>query len=194
MTKQIKTWALLGGLVVVLAGAAALYRVLSAGTAREGQLPGPEQGSTAGVVQELPPDFTVTDSQGNPVKLSELRGKPVVLNFWASWCPPCKREMPEFDRVAAELEGQVVFMMVDVVDGGRETQKIGAAYVESQGFTFPVYYDLTGEAAYLYGISALPTTYFLDSEGYVVTAAKSMIDEETLRRGIAMVYAPDGVQ
>jgi thiol-disulfide isomerase/thioredoxin len=133
------------------------------------------------------PDFTVQDAAGNEVKLSDMQGKPVVVNFWASWCPPCKSEMPEFDKVCAELGGEVSFMMVDLTDDARETVETGAAYVAEQGFTFPVYYDTTGEAAATYGISAIPTTVFIDKDGNIITGAQGAINEETLRKGIGFI-------
>ena len=65
------------------------------------------------------PDFTVFDAQGNKVKLSDFAGQPVVLNFWASWCPPCKAEMPIFNEVYAHSKNDIVFLMIDLVDGQR---------------------------------------------------------------------------
>lgn len=133
------------------------------------------------------PDFTVLDSEGKEVKLSDLLGKPIVLNFWASWCPPCKSEMPEFDKVYAEMGEEIIFMMVDLVDGGRETQEKGEKYVADQGFTFPVYYDTKGEAGNTYGISSIPTTLFIDKDGYIITGTKGAINEDTLRKGIDLI-------
>lgn len=138
---------------------------------------------------QMAPDFTVEDAEGNPVKLSELFGKPIVLNFWASWCPPCKSEMPDFQTVYEELGEQIQFVMVDLV-GGRETRESGEAYVAEQNFTFPVYYDMEGEAATTYYVQSIPTSYFINAEGYLVTYAQGMIDEETLRLGIDMLGEP----
>jgi thiol-disulfide isomerase/thioredoxin len=136
-------------------------------------------------------DFTVLDAEGAEVKLSDLFGKPVVLNFWASWCPPCKSEMPEFNKVYEEMGEDVTFMMVDLADGQQETAEKGAAYVAEQGFTFPVYYDTQGEAGYTYGISSIPTTIFIDKDGYIVTGAQGAIDEATLRQGISFITAAE---
>lgn len=133
------------------------------------------------------PDFTVQDAEGNAVKLSDMLGKPVIVNFWASWCPPCKAEMPEFNKVFEELGGDVQFMMIDAVDGERETKKIGQAYVDKQGYTFPVYYDIEQDAVIQYGIRAFPTSIFIDSEGYVAAGVEGMIDEATLRKGIDLI-------
>ncbi len=132
------------------------------------------------------PDFTVTDQDGNEVTLSELRGKPVVLNFWASWCPPCKGEMPEFNKVYEELGEEVHFMMIDAVDGSRETVESGAAYIAEQEYTFPVYFDVGQTVIMQYGVRAFPSTLFIDAQGIIVTGYEGAMDEAMLRQGIEM--------
>lgn len=134
----------------------------------------------------LAPDFSVVDADGNTVSLSDLQGKPTVLNFWASWCPPCKQEMPEFNKVYEEMGDEVHFMMIDAVDGHRETFDSGAEYITDQGFTFPVYYDIGQITIFQYGVRAFPSTIFINSEGYVVAAYEGAMDEAMLREGIAL--------
>ncbi len=129
------------------------------------------------------PDFTMLDINGNEIKLSDFFGKPIVLNFWASWCPPCKSEMPHFDKVYNELKDDVVFMMVDSVDGGRETIEKGKKFINDNGYSFPIYFDENNE----YGISALPTTIFIDKNGNIVTGWEGAMDEETLLEGINFI-------
>ena len=133
------------------------------------------------------PDFTVYDAQGKAVKLSDFVGKPVVLNFWASWCPPCKSEMPGFDKIYASVKSDIVFLMVDLVDGQRETQATGQQYVKQQGFTFPVYYDTKQSAAIKYGINSIPTTYIINAEGKIVTSYVGAIPEKTLLAAIDLL-------
>jgi thiol-disulfide isomerase/thioredoxin len=130
------------------------------------------------------PDFKVYDRKGNAVRLSDFAGKPVVLNFWASWCPPCRSEMPDFDKVYAEVKSNVVFMMVDLTDGKRETQSSGQRFVNSKGFTLPVYFDNDRQAANAYGISSIPTTFLIKPDGSIVDKYNGAIDKETLSNAI----------
>lgn len=136
------------------------------------------------------PDFTVVDADGNEVHLSDFRGTPVVLNFWASWCGPCKSEMPDFDDAAARLEGQVQFLLVNMTDGSRETMESAQAYLEETGISAPAYFDTSYSAAIAYGVTSLPTTYFIDAQGGAVARAMGAIDADTLQKGIDMILPP----
>ena len=132
----------------------------------------------------LAPDFTVYDREGNPHKLSDFFGKPIVLNFWASWCGPCQMEMPDFQEKYLEKGEEVQFLMVNLTDGNRETVETAGSFIDSQGYTFPVFFDTTSEAARLYGIYSIPTTYFIDAKGQVIGRAQGAINVFTLQRGI----------
>lgn len=152
----------------------------------QGESEGAEEQSEAEKIEA--PDFTVTDIDGNEVRLSDFKGKPVVLNFWASWCGPCKSEMPAFDTAYADMGEDVAFLLVNMTDGSRETVDTASAYVEEQGFQVPVYYDTEISAAIAYGVSSLPTTYFIDTDGFLVARAAGAIDGETLQKGIDMIF------
>lgn len=140
----------------------------------------------------MAPDFTVTDAEGNEVKLSDFLGKPVILNFWASWCGPCKSEMPDFEEAYKEYAEEIQFVMVNLTDGSRETVETASAYVSEQGYSFPVYYDTQSDAAMTYQVFSVPTTYFMDAEGYLTAQAQGAIDRETLQKGIDMIYKAEG--
>ena len=137
--------------------------------------------------QVTAPDFTVYDAAGNPVKLSDYFGKPIVLNFWASWCGPCQMEMPDFQEKYETLDGQVQFLMINMTDGSRETVTSASEFIEDQGYTFPVLYDTETDAAAAYSANSLPTTYFIDANGYVIARATGAISGDTLQRGIDMI-------
>ena len=191
-------------LVVLIGGAYVLYGRLSAGAGADNlsvQTPPPAQtpgetgtpqDSAAPEETEPPkveaPDFTAVDADGTEVKLSDYVGKPIVLNFWASWCSPCKSEMPEFNAAWEELDGEVQFLMVNMTDGARETVESAREYVEGEGFTFPVLFDTKSEAAIAYSAYSLPTTYFIDADGYVTARAVGAIDGETLQKGLDLIH------
>lgn len=130
------------------------------------------------------PDFEVLDNDGNTVRLSDFRGKPVVLNFWATWCPPCKAELPDFDRSAATYGDEVTFLMVNLTDGGRDTVSGVREFVAANGYTFPVYFDTRYSAANAYRVSSIPTTYFINAEGEIVSYKVGMVSASELEKGI----------
>lgn len=205
--KRKSIWLLALAFVVLLGGAALLYDRLRGRYAPEQlaveqtpvpqqtpvESPAPQTGETAAeetaageeAEDRRAPDFTAYDAEGNAVQLSDYFGKPLVLNFWASWCGPCKSEMPEFQQ-AFEERTDVAFLLVNMTTG-RETQADAQALLEQEGYTFPVLFDLDADAAMTYGVYSLPTTYFLDAEGDLVAWAQGAIDGETLQRGIEMI-------
>lgn len=158
-----------------------------AGNSTESESEGSQEESDEEAKMQAP-DFTVYDIEGNAVNLSDFIGKPTIVNFWASWCGPCKSEMPDFEAAYQEQGEEIHFLIVNMTDGYRETLETASAYVDEQGFTFPVYYDTDGSAETTYGVSSIPMTYFLDAEGCIVAYAKGMINAETIQRGIDMIF------
>ena len=132
------------------------------------------------------PDFIVIDRNGNEVKLSDMRGKPVVINFWATWCGYCKLEMPDFEETYKKYGNDVHFMMVNMTDVSETVQK-ATAYVDGEGFSFPIYFDTKMSAAHAYSVSSLPASYFVDASGNLVARAISAIDAATIEQGINMI-------
>ncbi|NIO22131.1 MAG: redoxin domain-containing protein [Candidatus Aenigmarchaeota archaeon] len=111
-------------------------------------------------------DFTLESVDGKKkVSLEDFKGKPVVINFWASWCGPCKEEMPLFEKTWKKYKDKdVVFVGIDVMDDRNNAQ----VFLKDQGVTYTNLYDPTGEISNKYGVIALPATFFLDKEGKIV--------------------------
>ena len=131
-------------------------------------------------------DFTVQDADGNRTSLSDFFGKPIVLNFWNSNCPPCRQEMPDFQQIAKE-NPDIHFMMVDTVGLNGETIESVKAYIEESGFSFPVYYDINMEAVSAYGIRAFPTTFLINKDGKVQAYQEGMLDKESLQNALPSI-------
>jgi thiol-disulfide isomerase/thioredoxin len=143
--------------------------------------------SSAGCTKEYETaNFTVLDASLREVEIYDYIGKPIVLNFWATWCYYCKIEMPHFDE-AAKKYPDVQFMMVDHTDGKNETVEKAAEYIAQEGYTFPVFYDTTLGAADAYGIEAFPTTFFIDSDGRVVASREGAMSAEMLEYYISKI-------
>ena len=130
------------------------------------------------------PDITVLDIDGNEIQLSSRFGKPIVLNFWATWCPSCVQESPYFEKLYRELGDEVYFMKVNLLDGNRETRSNVERFIENNDLTVPIYFDETGAASVPYGIRFIPVTFFIDTDGNLAGTAQGAVDEQTLRQGI----------
>ena len=147
----------------------------------EGTTSGKKPDVTENIKKNTAPDFTVLDKDGNTVRLSEKFGKPIVINFWATWCPPCKQELPDFDKLSKEYGDRVVFMMVNLTDGYRDTVDGTKRFVSGKGYTFPVYFDTKDNAASAYNVSSIPQTTFIDAKGNIYTTRIGAMNEATLR-------------
>ena len=132
-------------------------------------------------------DFTVIDRNNQEKTLFSFKGKPVVLNFWASWCGPCNYEFPDFQKAYEQYGKDIEFVMVNLTDGSRETKETAEKHIDSNGYTFPIYFDVNQDAANTYAIYSIPTTYFIDKDGYIVASARGMLEAKALQTGIDMI-------
>ena len=113
----------------------------------------------------LAPDFTLSTTDGEQISLSMLRGTPVVVNFWATWCPPCRAEMPALERLWQQYDqGSLMVLGVDQGESAQVVEQFGRATV---GTTFPLLLDSRLRVGALYGVRALPTTFFIDAQGRI---------------------------
>lgn len=129
----------------------------------------------------LAPDFTLELLNGGDITLSDLRGKVVLVNIWASWCPPCRKEMPAIEIVYEELKSQG-FEVLALNTTYQDDEREAAAFIQNLGLTFPILLDRTGEVSGLYLLRALPTSYFIDREGVIRSVVVGGPMSETLIR------------
>lgn len=127
------------------------------------------------------PEFKVSTLDGEVMKLSEYEGQRVILNFWTTWCPPCKEEMPQLQKYfeeAAEKQNTVVLAMnmTDQEEGIAEVQQ----FVDKNELSFPILLDETDDVSINYGILTIPTTFILDEDGFVEEQILGPITEEML--------------
>lgn len=147
-------------IIILITGLAWIY--LSAvpnGDTTGGLIPAPHPGFLA-------PEFILKDAAGNETSLSNYRGKAVVVNFWASWCTPCKAEMPTLEAIHQEyLTQDVVILAINATSQDSKANALN--FIEENDLTFPVLFDETGEVNRLYAVQALPTTFFIRPDGVI---------------------------
>lgn len=130
---------------------------------------------------ETAPDFELTTLDGEAVKLSEYKGKKVILNFWATWCPPCRAEMPDMQKYyEQQAQGEnVEILAVNLTTEDKGIDKI-TAFVEEFSLTFPIPMDTEGEIGDLYQAASIPTSYMIDTEGRVQNKIVGPMNEEMM--------------
>jgi peroxiredoxin len=146
-------------IILLLGFAWMLASMDKTGSSTAGKIPAPQQGFLA-------PDFELNTPTGETVKLSDLRGQAVLVNLWATWCPPCRAEMQAIQAVYDEYKDQG-FTVLAVNMTYQDNQREIMPFVEEQGLTFPILLDETSEMASAYQLKSLPSSYFIDREGMI---------------------------
>ncbi len=136
---------------------------------------------------ESVPDVEFFDADGNSLMLSDFFDKPLVLNFWATWCGPCKSEMTGFNRLYDKYKDKVNFVMLNVSD----SEETAADFLEENGYRFPVYFDKTQIASYTYGASSIPLTFVMYKGGEIYGYQMGVLPEEALEEAIKTVLAEE---
>ena len=154
--------------------------------ATEAESESEEEEEAAEEVKTIPAiDFTLKDQYGNTHTLSDYKGKTVFLNFWATWCSPCRAEMPDIQKLYEEFqqeEEDIVILGVAAPNLGREKSEEGIkGFLEENGYTYPVVMDTEAEAFQAYGINSFPTTFMIDKDGNVFGYIPGQLSEETMR-------------
>jgi thiol-disulfide isomerase/thioredoxin len=135
--------------------------------------PRPTMGLQAG---QIPPSLALETLSGELFSEAELEGKKVVINFWATWCGPCRMEMPDMVRVAEEYKEDLVVLAVNVAEDESEVE----SFVQEFEMDFPVLLDRTGELTSQFQVLAIPTTYFLNSDGTIAVKHTGMLSYSQL--------------
>lgn len=134
----------------------------------------PFSASAAVTVGAAAPDFSLQDMQGRQVQLSDLRGKVVIVNFWATWCPPCRAEMPSMDTLYQTFKDDgLVLLAINVEEGSRELVQ---NFLQKSAYTFPILLDAETEVQQRYGVYQLPQSFIIDPKGLVVKKIIGAVD------------------
>jgi len=147
-------------LFLLMAGFAwILFSADKTGTSTSGLIPAPQRGFLA-------PDFELKTTSGETVKLSDLRGQAVLVNLWATWCPPCRAEMPTLEKVHDEYKDQGFTILAVNMTYQDDAQAI-TPFVAEHGLTYPILLDETGEMAKAYQLKSLPSSFFINRDGTI---------------------------
>ena len=179
-------WALL--LAVVVLGVMA-WVALSGGASDPDRLDNsilpPGGGNTGDTVGRKLPDLELTTLDGGTVNMTSWEGSPLVVNFWASWCPPCLKEMPEFEQVAQARAGEVTFVGLNV----RENAATARQLADQTGVTYDLALDTDGAASRAFGVVNMPTTVFVAADGTIVSVHTGALDTASLNSRIDALLA-----
>lgn len=144
-------------------------------------------GNGANAATTPAPDFTMTDADGAALTLADFKGKPVLLNFWASWCGPCQSEMPDIQKAWEAHAQDIDFVIVNMTGMSGETEQAARTFLADNGYTFPVYFDKDSSAAAAFGVNSIPQTYLIDAEGNILGGYMGAMTSSIIDEGIQML-------
>jgi peroxiredoxin len=130
------------------------------------------------------PNFTLLDFEGNEVELSDFIGKKVILNFWATWCPPCRAEMPHMEKVYKKNSDEVVVLAVNLTNTEKSNSGV-QEFVEEFKLSFPIVMDTKGEVSGQYQVFAYPTSFIIDSQGIIQEIYMGAINEDIMKKSLS---------
>ncbi len=152
--------------------------------------PAPNAAVSDPLIGHPAPNFSLAtlrpSTQQSQLSLSNFQGKPVVLNFWASWCDPCKQEMPLLENTWKQMQTQgknVVFLGIDFQD----LNKDGISFLQQFSITYPIVLDTSGTVAFKYGITSLPVTIFINQHGTVISRVARQLTQQTLSSNLQLI-------
>lgn len=152
-------WVIISVIILVISGAWIWFSRAPSGSSSNIDISAPRKGFSA-------PDFTLRSSDGSSLTLSDLRGNPLIINIWASWCPPCRAEMPAMQRVYEKYRDDG-FIILAVNSSFQDDPEKAQAFADELGLDFPILFDQDGNVSHLYQASALPSSYFVDRDGII---------------------------
>jgi peroxiredoxin len=170
MPRTRTNWIILTIVAAVLGAAwIGVNRVDASDSSSFGRVPSPDIGHPA-------PDFALLTPGGDELALSDLRGTPVLVNFWATWCPPCRAEIPALEETYRQFDGDVLVLGVDV----QENPGRVAEFMRQHDMTYPVVVDETADVARIYRVRAFPTSYLIDERGVIVKVYSGPVNQPLL--------------
>lgn len=158
-TNKIKSWTAFSVILLIFGAAWIWMSRTPGGSTTGGKIPAPQAGFQA-------PQFTLSSFSGDTYSLSDLRGKPVLINFWASWCPPCRTEMPAMQKVYNDLKDKG-FTILAINTAYQDNIGDATTFAQIHQLTFPLLLDMDGSVSSLYEIRSLPTSFFIDPQGNI---------------------------
>lgn len=150
--------------------------------AKGGMITSKKKGETLEVGNPAP-DFELNTLSGDKLILTDLRGKKVILNFWATWCPPCREEMPEMQKFYNDTKSDVEIVAVNLTNSEKNKEDV-KEYIDKYGYTYPIPLDGKGKVRNTYQVIAVPTTYFIDEEGKIIKIHPGPMNYELMEEAI----------